>query len=91
MQIYQEKLKKYQNKINIVIIKLNLNRALFTYIMSTLTAATYGSLRGPVSGSVLFSEYLCLHEQVCGLMYPHLVLGAHGDAGGLPRCLLRCR
>lgn len=41
-QIYQEKLKKYQNKINIIIIKLTLNRALITRIMSTLTAATYG-------------------------------------------------
>lgn len=30
-------------------------------------------------------------EQVCSLMYPQLVLGAHGNSRGLPRCLLCCR
>lgn len=29
-------------------------------------------------------------EQVCSLMYPQLVLGAHGNSRGLPRCLLCC-
>lgn len=33
----------------------------------------------------------CASEQVCSVVYPQLVLGAHGNPGGLSRCLLCCR
>lgn len=44
-----------------------------------------------VCGVMVVSLCISPSEQLCSLMYPQLVLGAHGDAGGLPRCLLRCR
>lgn len=39
---------------------------------------------------ITFSFYYAL-GQVCSLMYPQLVLGAHGNPRGLPCCLLCCR